>query len=108
MVSVSLLLLLYTTGNLSLWSNVLLIMFAVGPLGIIGPNNMASFLHCFSKNSATANAVMGTLQFAMGAVIGMAVSLMHTGTLLPLFSIMFLSTLMASLVLRISSEPDSC
>jgi len=104
LISVSLLLLLYTTGNLSLWSNVLLIMFSVGPLGIIGPNNMASFLHCFSKNSATANAVMGTLQFALGAAIGMAVSLLHTGTLLPLFSIMFISTLTASLVLRISPE----
>jgi DHA1 family bicyclomycin/chloramphenicol resistance-like MFS transporter len=104
LVSVSLLLLLYITGNLSLWSNVLLIMFSVGPLGIIGPNNMASFLHCFSKNSATANAVMGTLQFALGAAIGMAVSLLHTGTLLPLFSIMFISTLTASLVLRISPE----
>ena len=105
LIAVSLLLLLYVTGNLSLWSNVLLIMFAVGPLGIIGPNNMASYLHCFSKNSATANAVMGTLQFGLGAAIGMAVSLLHTGTLLPLFVIMFLSTLVASLVLRISPEP---
>jgi len=105
-IAVSLLLLLYVTGNLSLWSNVLLIMFAVGPLGIIGPNNMASYLHCFSKNSATANAVMGTLQFGLGAAIGMAVSLLHTGTLLPLFVIMFLSTLAASLALRISPDPD--
>jgi len=105
LIAVSLLLLLYVTGNLSLWSNVLLIMFAVGPLGIIGPNNMASYLHCFSKNSATANAVMGTLQFGLGAAIGMAVSLLHTGTLLPLFVIMFLSTLVASLMLRISPDP---
>jgi DHA1 family bicyclomycin/chloramphenicol resistance-like MFS transporter len=106
LISVSSLLILYITGFLSLWSNVLLIMFAVGPLGVIGPNNMASYLQCFSKNSATANAVMGTMQFTMGAGIGMAVSLLHTGTLLPLFSIMFLSTLMASLVLRISPKPD--
>jgi DHA1 family bicyclomycin/chloramphenicol resistance-like MFS transporter len=63
---------------------------------------MASYLHCFSKNSATANAVMGTSQFALGALVGTLVSLMHTGTLLPLFSIMFMSTLVASLVLRIS------
>ena len=102
LVAVSLLLFLYVTGNLSLWSNVLLIMLTVGPIGIIGPNNMASFLHCFSKNSATANAVLGTSQFALGALIGMLVSLLHTGTLLPLFSIMFLCTLIASLVLRIS------
>jgi len=104
LVSVSLLLLLYVTGNLSLWSNVLLIMFSIGPIGIIGPNNMASYLHCFSKNSATANAVMGTSQFALGAVIGILVSLMHTGTLLPLFSIMFVCTLVASVALRISPE----
>lgn len=104
LVSVSLLLLLYVTGNLSLWSNVLLIMFSIGPIGIIGPNNMASYLHCFSKNSATANAVMGTSQFALGAVIGTLVSLLHTGSLLPLFSIMFVCTLVASLVLRISPE----
>ncbi len=100
--AVSLLLLLYICGTLSLWSNVLLIMFAVGPLGIIGPNNMASFLHCFSKNSATANAVMGTLQFSVGAAMGIAVSLLHNGTLLPLFSLMFTSALVASLTLRIS------
>ncbi len=104
LIAVSLLLILYVTGMLSLWSNVLLIMFSVGPLGIIGPNNMASFLHCFSKNGATANAVMGTSQFALGAVIGMLVSLLHTGTLLPLFCIMFLSTLTATLLLRVSRE----
>jgi len=102
--AVSLLLLLYVTGNLSLWSNVILIMFSVGPIGIIAPNNMVSYLHCFSKNSATANAVMGTFQFALGAVIGTLVSLLHTGTLLPLFSIMFLSTLVASVALRISPD----
>ena len=104
LIAVSLLLMLYITGMLSLWSNVLLIMFSVGPLGIIGPNNMTSFLHCFSKNSATANAVMGTSQFALGAVIGMAVSLLHTGTLLPLFCIMFLATLTATLLLGVSRE----
>jgi len=102
--AVSMLLLLYVTGNLSLWSNVLLIMFSIGPIGIIAPNNMASYLHCFSKNSATANAVMGTSQFALGALIGMLVSLLHTGTLFPLFSIMFSCTVIASLVLRISPE----
>ncbi len=104
LIAVSLLLLLYVTGNLSLWSNVLLIMFSIGPIGIIGPNNMAAYLQCFSKNSATANAVMGASQFALGAVIGILISLMHTGSLLPLFSIMFLSTLAASLALRISPD----
>jgi DHA1 family bicyclomycin/chloramphenicol resistance-like MFS transporter len=105
-VSVSLLLLLYVSGLLNLWSNVLLVMFTIGPIGIIGPNNMASLLQCFSKHSATANAVMGTSQFALGALIGMLVSLLHTGSLLPLFSIMFVSTLIASMVLRISPQSN--
>jgi len=100
--SVSLLLLLYITGNLNLWSNVFLIMFSIGPIGIIGPNNMAAYLQCFSRNSATANAVMGTFQFALGAVIGVLVSLLHNGSLMPLFIIMFMSTVVASIVLRIS------
>ena len=104
--SVSLLLILYLSGNLNLWSNVILIMFSIGPIGIIGPNNMSAYLHCFSRNSATANAVMGTSQFALGAAIGVLVSLLHNGTLLPLFSIMFLSTLVAAIVLRISPDQN--
>jgi len=104
LVSISLLLLLYATGTLSLWSNVLLIMFTLGPLGIIGPNNMVSFLECFSRNSATANAVMGTFQFGLGAIVGLTVSVLHNGSLLPLFSLMFLCALIATLVLRISPE----
>jgi len=104
--SVSLLLILYLSGNLNLWSNVFLIMFSIGPIGIIGPNNMSAYLHCFSRNSATANAVMGTAQFALGAAIGVLVSLLHNGTLMPLFSIMFLSTLVAAIVLRISPDQN--
>jgi len=104
--SVSLLLILYLSGNLNLWSNVILIMFSIGPIGIIGPNNMSAYLHCFSRNSATANAVMGTAQFALGAAIGVLVSLLHNGTLMPLFSIMFLSTLVAAIVLRISPDQN--
>ena len=104
--SVSLLLVLYLSGNLNLWSNVILIMFSIGPIGIIGPNNMSAYLHCFSRNSATANAVMGTSQFALGAAIGVLVSLLHNGTLMPLFSIMFLSTLVAAIVLRISPDQN--
>lgn len=104
LVSISLLLLLYATGALSLWSNVLLIMFTLGPLGIIGPNNMVSFLECFSRNSATANAVMGTFQFGLGAIVGLTVSILHNGSLLPLFSLMFLCALTATLVLRISPK----
>jgi len=104
--SVSLLLILYLSGNLNLWSNVILIMFSIGPIGIIGPNNMSAYLHCFSRNSATANAVMGTSQFALGAAIGVLVSLLHNGTLMPLFSIMFLTTLVAAIVLRISPDQN--
>ena len=53
---------------------------------------------------ATGIEMMGTSQFALGALTGMLVSLLHTGTLLPLFIIMFLTTAVASLALRISPQ----
>ncbi|MEQ8286769.1 multidrug effflux MFS transporter [Thalassospira sp.] len=67
----------------SLYSVVPLIMFSVGMIGLTAPNATASFMQYFPHIGGTATALMGTIQFATGAVAGMVIGHFHDGTLLP-------------------------
>ncbi len=46
----------------------------------------------FPKTSGTANAVMGSSQFALGAVVSLILSQLHNGTQIPMFSMIFITT----------------
>ncbi len=81
-----------------------LIMLSMGCMGMIGPNNMACYMSWFPDISGTANAFLGTSQFALGAVMGIIVSHLHNGTLIPMTAMMFLSSFLAILALWVLSR----
>ncbi len=68
-----------------------LLMLIIGSFGIIAPNNMACYMNYFPKTSGTANAIIGSAQFALGAVVGLILSYLHNGTQLPMFSMILIS-----------------
>ena len=69
-----------------------LLMMIIGSFGIIAPNNMSCYMHYFLSNSGAANAVIGSSQFAFGAIVGFIVSHLHNGTPFPMFVTLLIST----------------
>jgi len=68
-------------------------------MGFIGPNGMALALDPFTKNAASASAMMGSLQMVAGASASALVSYLHNGTALPMASVMAGCTCVGLLVL---------
>lgn len=53
-------------------------------LGLLFPNSAAAAMHEFPHRAGSASAVLGMLQYAVGASAGVLVSLLHDGTALPM------------------------
>lgn len=81
-----------------------LVMFSVGSQGLIVANIMSCYMDHFPKGSGTANAVLGTTQFMCAATVGWLTTLLHDGTLVPMASMMFLSTVIAITLLMTFSK----
>ncbi|WP_148254309.1 Bcr/CflA family multidrug efflux MFS transporter [Aidingimonas lacisalsi] len=64
---------LVAAGLDSLWTVVPLIMLFMGVMGLIAPNAISSLLDHFSHMSATATALLGSIQFTSGALSGVLV-----------------------------------
>ncbi len=60
----------------------------IGMLGFIFSNSVALTLEFFPHISASANAIIGVLQYSIGALMGFVASSLHDGTLFPIFSVM--------------------
>lgn len=56
----------------------------IATLGLIFPNATAAAMAPFAEEAGAASAVLGLLQYAVGAAAGAAVGLLHTGTALPM------------------------
>ncbi|MCB1586928.1 MAG: hypothetical protein KDI52_11635, partial [Xanthomonadales bacterium] len=91
---------------LNLYLVVALLMLIIGSFGIIAPNNMACYMKNFPMTSGTANAVNGASQFTFGAIIGLGLSFLHNGTPIPMFSVIFISTILSFISFRFSKETD--
>lgn len=61
-----------------------LIMGGIGMMGLIYPQGIASYLHFFSQQAGAASALLGILQFTLGAVCGALVNMVHDGSLQPM------------------------
>jgi DHA1 family bicyclomycin/chloramphenicol resistance-like MFS transporter len=70
----------------------------VSMLGIIFGNLTATILENFSKNAATATAVIGVLNFSVGAVVATGASLFHDTSLSSVSIGMFTTSLLAYLL----------
>lgn len=88
-------LLLAGIANSPLWLIVACNMFFVGVLGLIAANATASCLQFFPDISASANAVIGVVEFCMGAAVGLLWAQVHDGSLIPIALVMFSCALLA-------------
>jgi MFS transporter, DHA1 family, multidrug resistance protein len=66
--------------------------------GLIGPNTAAAAMAPHGKTAGSASALLGTLQFSLGAVAGTLVGVLHNGTALPMAAVIAVSGIAALLV----------
>ncbi|MDR3177664.1 MAG: multidrug effflux MFS transporter [Campylobacteraceae bacterium] len=76
-----------------------LISLFIGMLGFIFGNAISIILEYFPKTSASANALLGVLQYSVGAAAGLLVSLFDDGTLFPLILAITLSSFIGAVIL---------
>lgn len=80
------------------WSCILLFM---AGLGFISPNTAALALEKQSQFAGSASALMGALQFTLAGIGGTAIGWLHTGTALPMASVMLLCLILANACYRL-------
>lgn len=76
-------------------------MLYIGSLGFIFGNAASLLLEHFSNMSATAVALNGVIGFIISAFVGFLASYFHDGTLLPIFSLMIVTSSISLLILSI-------
>lgn len=74
-------------GLLSLPAILLCLLICVTSLSFISPNTSALALQHQAHRAGTASALLGSMQFGMGAIAGLAMSLWHRADALPLLSV---------------------
>jgi DHA1 family bicyclomycin/chloramphenicol resistance-like MFS transporter len=67
----------------------------VGTIGAVGPNTTAAALARYSEDAGSASALLGSLQFGLAALAGIAVSTWHDGTARPLGTVVLVCGLAA-------------
>ena len=87
-VGTSLLLILVLLDALTLALTVPLIMISCGAVSLVIPNAMASFLSFFEQDAGAATGLSGALQFLLAGTIGATVTILHTGSVLPMALVM--------------------
>lgn len=89
-----LLLIIAQFGQPPLWLLVSMIMLSVGSQGFISANTTACYMDYFKENSGSATAVSGTTGSLIAALFGLITVKLHDGaTIIPMATMMFVSTL---------------
>lgn len=99
-VSSGALLFLDRAGYLSFYSYIFLLFVMVAPLGLVFPNSTAMAMEPMGKSAGTASALMGTLQFGMGAMSTFAVGSIYNGSTIPINALIFVFAMIALLIFR--------
>ncbi len=73
----------------------------MGMVGLITPNAISSMLEHFSHMSATATALLGSIQFTCGALAGVIVSAFEIDSAWPMVLTMLFVSLAGNLALRV-------
>lgn len=76
----------------------------VGMLGFIFSNAVSLTLEFFPTLSASANAIIGVLQYSVGALMGFIASTLHDGTLSPITGVMMIVSLSGMVLLLAGSR----
>jgi MFS transporter, DHA1 family, multidrug resistance protein len=58
--------------------------FCIASVGLVGPNTTAAAMAPYGRMAGSASALLGTLQFVVGAAAGMIVGALYNGTALPM------------------------
>ena len=76
----------------------------VGSLGFIFSNSVSLVLEFFPTISASANAIIGVLQYSVGALMGFVASSLHDDTLFPITGVMMVVSLSGMLLMMFGSR----
>lgn len=76
----------------------------IGMLGFIFSNSISLTLEFFPTISASANAIIGVLQYSVGALMGFVASFLHDGTLFPITGVMMTVSLCGAVLLLLGSK----
>jgi len=76
----------------------------IGTLGLIFGNSVALALEFFPSISASANAIIGVLQYSVGALMGFVASFLHNGTLFPITGVMMIVSVCGALILLVGTR----
>ncbi len=72
----------------------------IASTGVVGPNATAAAMAPYAQRAGSAAALLGTVQFAIGAGAGALVSTLHNGTALPMVGAIALCGVAALLCLQ--------
>lgn len=76
----------------------------IGTLGLIFGNSVSLSLEFFPSISASANAIIGVLQYSVGALMGFTASSLHDATLFPITGVMMVVSLCGATLLLLGSR----
>ena len=95
------------TGWGGLPALVVLLFICLSILGLAGPNVAAAAMAPFGRMAGSASALLGTMQFLVGAAAGAAVSYFHNDTARPMTTTVAAASMVAFLALRLLAQPKS-
>ena len=82
------------------------IFFCISSIGLVFPNAVALAMAPYEKMAGSASALLGTLQFAIGACAGTLIGLFHTGTAMPMAGIIGLCAVAALISFYTMTEQE--
>jgi DHA1 family bicyclomycin/chloramphenicol resistance-like MFS transporter len=75
--------------------------FCIASTGLVGPNATAAAMAPYAQRAGSAAALLGAIQFVLGAGAGSLVGLLHNGTALPMAGVIALCAVGSYLVLQV-------
>jgi DHA1 family bicyclomycin/chloramphenicol resistance-like MFS transporter len=98
------LMIMATNGLLTLPLILVLLFIYLSCLGYILPNSSALAMSPFTKGAGSASALMGAIQMGIGACVSTVVSMIQSGSLMPMAIVMSACSIVALLVLLTGSR----
>jgi MFS transporter, DHA1 family, multidrug resistance protein len=96
-----LLLLVTATGAGGFPAMLVLLFFCIASTGLVRPNSTAAAMAPYGQRAGSAAALLGGIQFSLGAGAGTVVSLLHNGTALPMAGTIALCAVAAFVFLQL-------
>ena len=82
----------------SIWVFVPLLVLTMSTLGLVGPAGSARYMSFFRQLAGSASSVYTTMMFAFGGTLGALTTYFNDGTLTPMVTVMFVSSVIANVI----------